>query len=389
MVTAAEALSISRSGSSESQARNLWLYASQLYTKKPNPIDHNGDYGWAALRAITLNALSMQGNSQVALQAAEELLSLLGEITPKMPRQEKTGQNTIPPKRARRASSAKGATEQRPIGASGHGAKSSAAERISKDSSVIDEAETAKTTPSTFARQLRDSFTTMTGNDNILAMESKWADGDVIRPVDVPLSSSSEAFASTQTMGCVWRNIEFEKCGIAQTQCINRITKLQRALPTMSTLHQETAAGVDTARLPLYVSSALDLQAEPALEVERIVKKVIGEGQESQGAMATFYNPFENKRSKEKIPIVSEGEERAMSVEFTNRLAVPLAIHRCQLEFENEGGGRVKATPIAFTLSPKATGFAVRFPFSVLSSATEAVGGGAIFEVKGISLTLL
>jgi len=364
VVTAAEAFSLAGNGSAENQSRNLWLLATQLYTKKRNSLDQGGDYGWATLRATTLNALSMHGVNTVALQAAEDLLSLLCEISPKLPRAIQG--------RARSIASA--APEQKPTGQPGYVAKkASASDRPSEV------AEAAATSASTFARQFRDSLNTMTAHSSILATESKWADGAAIRPISVPLDHPS-------TMGCVWQTIDFNRAQVAQTACIDRIAKLRRALPMTSTTYEAAAQGVDAlGTLPLCLSSALEIQTEPDLELERI--KRAKKGDESQGAMATFYNPFDKKSSKMKIAIVAEGEERAMSLLLTNRLAVPLSVQRCQLEFKNVASERIKATPIAFTLPPKATGFAVRFPFSVHPSAKN--GDGTIFTVKGISMSTL
>jgi len=353
------------------------MLSTQLYTKKRNPVDRGGDYGWAALRAITLNALSMQGSNALSLQAAEELLTLLSEISPKVPDDGSSGEeNTSQVSPRVRRESAKASTEHRIIGqSSGHG----------KPPSKVDVSEPVATA-STFAKQLRDSFTTMTAG-SVIAMESKWADNEAIKPLDVPLAQSSEAFASTQAMGCVWQGIDFDRCSSAQKKAIERIMKLRRALPTPSIDQKQSGRSVDTASLPLYVSSALNILPEPSLELENM-KKAKKQDVESKGAMATFYNPFDKRAVKEKITIIAAGEERAMSVEFNNRLAVPLTVQRCQLEFENEGTGQIKATPIAFTLPPKASAFAVHFPFSVLSSSTES-GDETVFEVQGISLTLL
>ena len=54
-----------------------------------------------------------------------------------------------------------------------------------------------------------------------------------------------------------------------------------------------------------------------------------------KGAMATFYNPFDVKKKSDDIARVAEEEERSMSVQFGNRLSIPLEVRRCQLEFND------------------------------------------------------
>lgn len=386
-VVAAEAMSEIRTETSEQTARDLWMLARELYREKPNTAAKGGDYSWAVLRAITLNALSSLSTSNMSHRAAEELLSLLGEISPAIPAayDGRTPVNllstTVQKKAADVKSDSPPAKESRL--SDSKGGRPPTAESDSD----------AATAAGAFARQLRESFTTLTVQASIVTYESKWAEDEATRPIDVPLSQLSGPFASVQAMGCVWRNTSLQKCSEAQSKCINRLLKIRRSLPTVSLGNEiaTTAFGCDTRLLPLFVSSAMTIKEEVELELESVAreKKVDAD---SQGAMATFFNPFANKRSsKDKMTIVAHEEERAMLVSFGNKLAVPLAVQRCQIEFQEEARGLVKATPLSFTLPPKASDFVVQFPFSVLPGRATLNDSPQVsaFEVKGIRMTIL
>ncbi len=65
--------------------------------------------------------------------------------------------------------------------------------------------------------------------------------------------------------------------------------------------------------------------------------------------MSTFFNPYaKNKGGKEKnkvqTTLVAEGEERTIMIEFKNRLAVPLEVPSCQLEFDGKGKERIEVS---------------------------------------------
>ena len=70
---AAEAVS---EGSAK-QAGDLWLLATQLYSREPGK-----SYGWGVLRAACLSALAAKGRGSIGLEASEQLLSLLAELKP-------------------------------------------------------------------------------------------------------------------------------------------------------------------------------------------------------------------------------------------------------------------------------------------------------------------
>lgn len=90
-------------------------------------------------------------------------------------------------------------------------------------------------------------------------------------------------------------------------------------------------------------------------------------------SMSTFFNPYaKNKGDKEKnkvqTTLVAEGEERTIMIEFKNRLAVPLEVPSCQLEFDGNGKDRLEAPPLSFTVPAKTKSYAVHFPFIIAVS---------------------
>jgi hypothetical protein len=400
-VVAAEAMTGANVERSQQKARDLWLLATHLYSNRPNDQGGVGCYGWVGLRAITLNALSLQGNNHTSLIAAEELLSLLSEIESPEPPTDASpdgsallevhspGQPVSNHGVRSSQTSVHGGTSSHGKGssstqASSHGARTTQATtrppgKPPLDANAMPDAssgETMNRKASSFARQLRESFASLTSGSILLAMESRWAENDVIGSADVPLAS-----ASVQPLGCAWRLVPLDRCIDAQSQCIALISRLHRSLPTQSL----DSARPSPAALPIFVSSVMSMQAETDLELECVKKAVKKESSASSDPMATFFNPFASKRSnKSQAGIVAEGEERAMCVELSNRLSVPLPVLRCQLEFRCEGSCSIRATPLSFTIPPKASGFMVHFPFVVLPIDEPSQ---RTFEVAGLSMT--
>jgi hypothetical protein len=139
--------------------------------------------------------------------------------------------------------------------------------------------------------------------------------------------------------------------------------------------------------LPLFVSSAAAIQSGSKLELECVVKNRAATDESKQGAMATFFNPYENKRSdNNKIgpTRVAEEEEHAMLIRFGNRLSLPLEVQQSQLVFEDNG--KVKAASLSFVIPAKAKSYSVNFPFTVLSKDTQSSRDETV-AVKGLELT--
>jgi hypothetical protein len=141
--------------------------------------------------------------------------------------------------------------------------------------------------------------------------------------------------------------------------------------------------------LPLYVSSAMAVEADSSLELSSLKKKNTPKAE--GGAMSTFFNPFDKSKSKKAtVTKVAGEEERAMIFRFGNSLAVPLRVSQCRLEFEGDIGDRVKSPTLAFDVPPKADTFAVRFPFTVVPpSGKDGEVEPDAFEVKGITLSCM
>jgi hypothetical protein len=382
---AAEAVSTAERDGTSHLASELWLLASQLYSGPANISAHKGSYGWATLRASTLHALSLQGNTLLSQEAAELVLSLLGEMSPDAKKDiikadAKPGNETNTEE-----TDALGGTHWSDVGA----LDSSARQRFEDAEDLVSTAMS-----SAFATKLRDSFSTMTAASSILAVQSKWADDEIIKPVDVPLAEPSEMSTSVLALNCVWSRVDYEACSAAQKNCITRMLALRRALPASSLENRTSLINDSVSTMPLYVSSAMAIQVDSTLELE-LVKLRKSPEKAKEGAMATFYNPFDNKGKSDKVAAtrVAEEEERAMLIQFGNRLSVPLEVQRCELTFENNEASRVKATALAFVIPPKSTGFTVHFPFTVLSrlSADKVSdrSGNGVFEVKGMNLTCL
>jgi hypothetical protein len=356
-----------------------------LYSGPANVSAHKGSYGWATLRASTLHALSLQGNTLLSQEAAELVLSLLGEMSPEAKKDVIKADAKASQETNEEETDALGAIHRPDVGAS----EPSARQRLEDAEDLVSTAMS-----SAFATKLRDSFSTMTAASSILAVQSKWADDEIIEPIDVPLAEPSELSTSVLALSCVWSQVDYETCSAAQKNSITRMLALRRALPASSLEKRTSLINDSVSTMPLYVSSAMAIQVDSTLELE-LVKLLKTPVKAKEGAMATFYNPFDNKGKSDKVAAtrVAEEEERAMLIQFGNHLSVPLEVQRCELTFENNNASRVKATALAFVIPPKSTGFTVHFPFTVLSRLTADEesdrSGNGVFEVKGMNLTCL
>ena len=356
-------------GGSAKHSGDLWLLATQLYAR-----DAGCSYGWGALRAACLSALSTKGTNLLSLEAAEQLLSLLGQLDPD--EEEQSGS------RLEDDDAVGPATDD--LDTSDH----------STGRGNQDVKEGLKSTANTYAKQLQQSFNLLKANSAFLAQQSKWAYDDPIPPLITPLGEESPLASSVTTLSSVWNRSNMSRCSRAQNDCISRIRSLRRSLATSSLQLGDFPAiyGDGSESLaPLYVVSANANDPEARLEVDNAKKP---DKKDDEGSMATFFNPFENKRNAGGAGVVTsvaEEEERAISIEFGNRLGVPLEVTRCQLEFSGSDTSRVMATSLSFVLPPKAKAFAIQFPFTVLARSKVGVDveQGENFEVDRMNLTCL
>jgi hypothetical protein len=390
IVVAAEAASAHKDESSNGIAADLWRVASRLYTLNSNPADGGGDYGWATLRAFCLDSLAVQGNSELSLEAAELLLSLLAELDPEVCQGQDvkladpdTGRN------APRIESTSTGPESVPMPPA---FKDSSISRATIGLEDVDMQE-ALASASQFAKNIRASYASLTAGSPLLAQQSKWAGEDPIPPICIPLADTSSLSDSLISLKSVWPHMDYEIASQAQRRCLERISKLRRAVATADLRSGSFSHGLGEKSLPIFILSSMAIHSEPHLELE-CVQKQGSPVQSKQGSMATFFNPFAKKKvSDEPTARVVDGEERAMIVKFGNCLSVPLDIHRSQLVFDDVSERRVKASSVSFLLPSKASNFVVQYPFAVLSNPTfendEVNSNGDVFDVKGVRLTLL
>jgi hypothetical protein len=237
--------------------------------------------------------------------------------------------------------------------------------------------------------------------------QAKWAEDDPIPTTNVPLARTSQDVIS---LSCVLPKIRSHDWAAAQKSCISRISQLRREMPTISSLSNKSKdphyafslsgdpdKGEPIVPPPLSIVSATVVPSESHL----LLKRGKGKGDSSKGAdqslgsMATFFNPYDNKNQGKEPTLVAETEERKLTVEFANRLAVPLDVPSCQVEFNTSDTDRIKALALSFVIPPKAKKFPVNFPFLLTTSPAETKenkeerSGSNAFEVKGLRVTCL
>jgi len=82
-LVAAESMAQCKIVDAPKRAAGFWAAASHLYSNEGNKFDGSSSYAWACLRAAVLHAVSQHGGSISSEYATEELLLLLGEISPR------------------------------------------------------------------------------------------------------------------------------------------------------------------------------------------------------------------------------------------------------------------------------------------------------------------
>jgi hypothetical protein len=394
---------------SDDRASALWLHLTKLYSRKGNSSEGT-NYGWATLRASALHALALQGIRESSEDAAVSLLALMGEISP----ERKGGDSFLGKLESLEADDYDGAAQnfedsQRSDGYTDANYADATNSYIGAESVVSAARSYVRTQVKDVRTQVKDArargvnYISSSGNNItsslLVAIQSKWVEDNPIPSILFPLADASDISHSIISMKCVWSSVRFDNCEIAQQKLIGQISGLRKDLPASSlsgTLREHHVSSS-----PIRIASAMILKSESHAELERV--KVKTDNEENQGAMATFYNPYANKKKKGEVNVtlVAEGEERYVLIEFVNTLSVPLEIPRCQLEFNHESD-RIKAPAMSFVIPGQSSNFEVQFPFIILpASQPQPVDVAAVaddtseqknanaFEVKGLHVTFM
>jgi len=385
---AAEAMSRCKSVDAGQRASNLYVAASHLYSRKGNEFEHDDDnltkYGWATLRASALQGLSCQPSDEpVAEEATELLVALLNEISPDqvddalLMAQLSDGSFqednfTVVPVLDRKRSTDE-TTSVRP-------------QHVSNP----------------LASMAKTPFFSQAPPSALSLSQSKWLEDEPVPHMQLPRfnivgdKASSELVAtdkmfvdrasaltsSLSSLSCVTSKIGFDKCARIQKLCVVNMSDLRHRMGASSSLENETigvyeeSSAGDSLPPPLVVTSAKIIKSESHLLLERT--KAVGYSSKfATHSMSTFFNPYaknqaaKDAKNKVQTTLLAEGEERTIMIEFKNRLAVPLEVPSCRLEFEGKETSRIEAPPLSFTVPAKTKSFAVHFPFIVSVSKTE------------------
>jgi hypothetical protein len=395
------------------QGSEVWLTACQLYSRDGNA-DGTPNYGWATLRASSLYSLSQQEDKLFSEAASEMLLAVLSEMAP----DEMPPDNKVDLRASLKALDEALQFDDPPMsGNSRHSTDSAKDDRSDTESTISLSgrySSYSKATKTSMA--FRNNFFPQqpTAAASLLTVaQAKWAEDEVIPLIDLPLICSHQK-GGILSLNCVLPKIRAQSCAAAQKGCISRISKLRQDMPTISSsssdnanphyafsLHASPDKGEPIVPPPIEIVSASVVPSESHLVLERFKA---GSKSVKGGSMATFYNPYEKKKDSDKkivTTLVAEGEERELTIEFGNRLCVPLDIPSCQIEFDCGDSSRIKAPAISFVIPPKAKRFSVHFPFIVHRSdetiASDKVNDEAddstettdMIDVKGLRVTCL
>lgn len=377
-MVAAESISEAKYDSSVNKVGSLWRQAAFLLSGDPNENDC-GRYGWAALRAVALHGLAMQGLRDSSEDAAVQLLALMGDISPQ---KSSKGTGLLSKFEEEDDTSIMDESTRSDV-------RGDSASYIGTGESVVSAARTyVRETRAKVAEARRANFFTGMMKDSSLltVAQSKWVEDEEIPTILLPMAEFSEISESIIAMRCVWTGIRFENCFASQKRIVKEISDLRAKVPASSI---SAVTDGDSQSLPIEIVSVkmVDSQARSKLERVRIKTK-----DQQSGAMATFFNPYANKKDGTEAVIVPEDEEQYVLVKFANDLSIPLEISRCQLEFDKAESDRIKAPAISFVIPGQTKDFAVQFPFLVLNmngSGGDSDKSERIFEVKGLHLSCL
>ncbi|KAL7539116.1 hypothetical protein ACHAXR_009033 [Thalassiosira sp. AJA248-18] len=427
-LVAAEAMTRCECTDAAERASSLYLAASHLYSRQGNVFEHGDDcitrYGWATLRTATLQGLSSQpADKEVAEAATELLVALLNEI-----------------------SANQGAVLLPQIhGEDGQGGSFDSGDDYDRQTSFGDDSHHGnKANQSDGRRQVSRPLASMAKTpffaqappSALSLSQSKWLEDDPVPHVQLPFVNAvstttadksfvdrASALSSTVTsMSCVTAKINFSDCAKVQHICMANMKDLRQQMGASSdqeagTIGVYDGGSTDESSLPppLVITSAKIVKGESHLLLER-AKAVGYSAKFATHSMSTFFNPYAKKQGSEEdkkkvqTTLIAEGEERTVMIEFKNRLAVPLEVPSCHLEFEGKGADRIEAPPLSFTVPAKTSSFAVHFPFIVAvskhepekalveeekekegesESETEAIPEPDMFDVIGLRVTCL
>ncbi|KAL7492472.1 hypothetical protein ACHAWT_004966 [Skeletonema menzelii] len=378
---AAEAMSRCKSDDAGQRASNLYVAASHLYSRKGNEEDSLTKYGWATLRASALQGLSCQpADKPVAEEATELLVALLNEISP-----DQVDDSFL------MAQLSDGSFQEEPI---------SVAPVLNRKGST-DETNSGRPqhVSNPLASMAKTPFFSQAPPSALSLSQSKWLEDDPVPHIQLPhfnnvgKRATSEVVAankifedralaltsSLSSLSCVTNKIGFDKCARIQKLCVVNMSDLRQQMGATSSLDDETIGVYEESNSlppPLVVTSAKIIKSESHLLLERT--KAVGYSSKfATHSMSTFFNPYaknqaaKDAKNKVQTTLLAEGEERTIMIEFKNRLAVPLEVPSCRLEFEGKETSRIEAPPLSFTVPAKTKSFAVHFPFIVSVSKTE------------------
>ena len=381
---AAESMSRCKSVDAGQRASNLFVAASHLYSRNGNEDYSLTKYGWATLRASALQGLSFQQSDKpVAEEATELLVALLNEISP---------DQVSDPHLMAQLSSSSYLEEIHTLPTAVDSRRSSEEANSGRPHHVSNPLASMAKTP--FFSQAPPSALSLS--------QSKWLEDDPVPHIHLPSfdnvgeassehATTDKAFeerasaltSSLSSLGCVANKVGFDKCARIQNLCIVNMSELRQQMGATSSLENETIGVYDGSSNkgdclppPLVVTSAKIIKSESHLLLERT--KAVGYSSKfATHSMSTFFNPYAKNQSakdaknKVQTTLLAEGEERTIMIEFKNRLAVPLEVPSCRLEFEGKEISRIEAPPLSFTVPAKTKSFAVHFPFIVSVSKTD------------------
>ncbi|KAL3806041.1 hypothetical protein ACHAXA_000182 [Cyclostephanos tholiformis] len=383
-LVAAEAMMRCQSDDAAEYASSLYLAASHLYSRQGNVFEHGDDcatrYGWATLRAAALQGMSSQTVEKDVAEAATELLvALLNEVSANQTPNMHVNDGALLPNYNDPAEYDR---QQLFPDDSLHGTKGNQSDGKAKQVSRP------------LASMAKTPFFAQAPPSALSLSQSKWLEDDPVPHVQLPFVITPSATTETAdfidrasalssivaSMSCVAAKIDFERCAKMQQICLANIKELRKQMGA-SSAQDVGSVTVNDSPLPspLVVTSAKIVKEGSHLVLERT--KALGYSAKfATLSMSTFFNPYAKKKQAEQdknkimTTLIAEGEERNIMVEFLNRLAVPLEVPSCRLEFEGKGADRIEAPPLSFTVPAKTSSFAVHFPFIVTVSKVEHDG---------------
>jgi len=334
----------------------FWRAAAYLYGEKENrgPSTTASVYGWASLRISVLHGLVLHAEeATVAEEAADQILTILSEITPEKVRTKSNSRALLPLSRESSIQSL-ASLEPREQGPD--------VKPTSGKPAPISRTPSKKTkTKSAFITSTLEALSLNT--TPLMLAQAGWLQDDPVPSIELPIFPSGRGADLQIFLNDVApKFLTTESCIVAQKKVAGALEGLRKDVPVQPNFAADDS---ERHRVPLTVKAAVMKRAAGRSLLEEVPEDVESTN-EAQGAMSTFFNPYGEKKEIDRPPsMVADGELQNIEIDLTNHLSIDLEVSLCSLEFSNSPPIVVDSPPVSFIMPRCSKNFTIQLQFVV------------------------